>query len=197
MTRMKRLVQGVSAVALVLGLAACGGSTTPTQSCPTGTTGTFPNCQTIVTETCRQTVVESGNGPANPSSLYVNDFSVPDSGRLDVTVDWTNASSPIGFYLTPANTCTLDEFNARSCNFLVRSEPSAVKPRKLSTANFNAGNYRWLIANFGNNDESVAFQIVLSKGPCAALTASPGVGGTGSGPSFRALGPLLGEGLKR
>jgi hypothetical protein len=95
---------------------------------------------------------------------------VPDTGRLDITVDWTNASSDIGVYLVPANTCTLEEFNARSCNFLVLSDPSRVKPRKISTPNFNAGNYRWLLANYSDNDESVSFQFVLSKGSCAALT---------------------------
>jgi hypothetical protein len=94
-----------------------------------------------------------------------DDFSVPDSGRLDVTLDWTFASSRVGFYLVPANTCTtIEEFNARSCNFLVRSEPSPTKPRKISTPNFAAGNYRWMVAVFSDQDESVSFQIVLSKG---------------------------------
>ena len=97
---------------------------------------------------------------------------MPDSGRLDVTLDWTNASSLVGFYLVPANTCTLDEFNARSCNFLIRSE-TTVKPRKISTPNFNAGNYRWIIGNFSEAQESVSLQIVLSKGACAALGAPP------------------------
>ena len=102
--------------------------------------------------------------------LGYNDFSVPELGRLDITVDWTNASSHIGVYVVPVNTCTLDEFNARSCNFLVRSEPSNVKPRKISTPSFAAGNYRWLIAS--DSVESISLQIVLSKGSCAALTGS-------------------------
>jgi hypothetical protein len=120
---------------------------------------------------CTQTVILSDGGPTNARTLYSDDFSVPDSGRFDMTVDWTNASSAIGVYLTPANTCDLAEFNARTCNFIVRSEPSAQKPRKISTPNFAAGNYRWLIANFSTTDESVSFQFVLSKGTsCPALT---------------------------
>jgi hypothetical protein len=115
-------------------------------------------------------VVESGSGPLEANTLGFHDFSVADSGRLDTTVDWTNASSTIGVYVVPANTCTLDEFNARSCNFLARSEPSTVKPRKISTANVAAGNYRWLVGNFSDKDESISFQFVLSKGSCAALT---------------------------
>jgi hypothetical protein len=93
-----------------------------------------------------------------------------------MTVDWTNASSPIGVYLTPVNTCNLEEFNARTCTFIVRSEPSGQKPRKISTPNFAAGNYRWLIANYSDTDESISYQFVLSKGTsCPALTGgSPG-----------------------
>ena len=114
--------------------------------------------------------MESGSDSWDPSTLGFNDFSLPEAGRLDITVDWTNAPSKIGVYVVPVNTCTLDEFNARSCNFLVRSEPSNMKPRKISTPNFAAGNYRWLIANFSDNTESISLQVVLSKGSCAALT---------------------------
>jgi hypothetical protein len=127
-------------------------------------------------------VVESGSEAAKARTLYYFDFSVPDSGRLDITMDWTNPASPIGIYLVPANTCTLAEFNTRSCNFLVSSEPSSVKPRKISVPNFNAGNYRWIIANFSTNDESISYQFVLSKGSCPALAgAVPSVSGRGAG----------------
>ena len=96
-------------------------------------------------------------------------FSVPRGGRLDVTMDWTNAASAVGFYLVPVNTCTVDEFNARTCDFLIRSEPSNVKPRLISEPNFSAGNYRWIVGNFSDEQESVALEIVLSEGDCAAL----------------------------
>jgi len=74
----------------------------------------------------------------------------------------------MGLYVVPANTCALADFNARTCNFLVRSETGS-KPRKVSTPNFAAGNYRWMVANFASVDESATLQIVLSKGSCAAL----------------------------
>jgi hypothetical protein len=119
---------------------------------------------------CATTSVYQDSGGIPASFLLWDDFSVPDSGRLDVTLDWTVASSPIGFYLAPANTCTLEEFNARSCSFLIRSEPSATKPKKISTPNFTAGNYRWLIGNFSADQESVSLQIVLQKGTgCAPM----------------------------
>lgn len=138
--------------------------------CSTNPSG--PTCiqQSPPPPPCVQSVVASGTGTLEARTLRYDDFSVPDNGRLDATVDWTNASSRIGVYLVPANSCTLDEFNARSCNFLVLSEPSSVKPRKVSIPSFNAGNYRWLMGNFSESDESVSFQFVLSKGTCAALT---------------------------
>jgi hypothetical protein len=173
----KRCRSYLAAAAVAASLGACGGSGGPTTPPPT----------TLPPTPCTQTVVVTDAGPANARTLYINDFSVPDSGRLDITMDWTNAASPVGFYLVPANTCTLDEFNARSCNFLVRSEPSSVKPRKISVANFNAGNYRWMLGTFGDTDESISFQIVLSKGPCAALSgAQPSLSAQGRGlfPTF-------------
>jgi hypothetical protein len=172
--RRSRSYLAATAAAALLG--ACGGSNGPGK-CPDGTTGVPPNCMSIQVSPppCTQTTVESGAGPVKPSTLYHFDFSVPDSGRLDITLDWTTPANAFGIYLVPVNTCTLAEFNARSCDFLVRSE-STMKPRKISVANFNAGNYRWLIANFSNNDESISYQFVLSKGSCPALAgAAPSV----------------------
>jgi hypothetical protein len=157
---------------LALALSGCGDS--GPGSCPAGETGTPPNCTKVCpTGTlppdcridCTTTNVYQSNAPIPASSVAFLDFSVPDTGRLDVTVDWTNASSPVGFYLVPANTCTtIAEFNGRTCNFIMRSEPPGAKPRRISQPNLAAGNYRWLIANFASSDESVALQIVLSKG---------------------------------
>ena len=176
MAREWRFGASLGAAALALTLGACGGSD-PVQVCTPPKVGTPPNCScpsgTLEPDCradCMQTNIYQENGAVPAFTLVYHDFSVPDSGRLDVTMDWTNASSLMGFYLVPANTCTVDEFNARSCNFLMRSEPSSVKPRKLSQANFTAGNYRWIVANYSESDESAALQIILSKGTaCPAL----------------------------
>jgi hypothetical protein len=156
-------------LALAVGLPGCGGSSGP-GSCPQGTTGVPPNCVPIAPP-CTQSTVYSAPVKMNPRTLVYLDFSVPDSGRLDVTLDWTFAASHVGFYLVPANTCTLEEFNKRSCNFMIRSEPSSTKPRKVSQANFAAGNYRWLTGTFDEKQESGSLLIVLSKGTsCPALS---------------------------
>ena len=158
-----RVVPALAGLALAASLAACGGGGSGPTSTPTPAPTPTP---------CTQSTIKQEGGGITPSTLLYDDFSVPDSGRLDITLDWTNASSQMGVYLVPVNTCTLDEFNARSCNFLIRSE-TTVKPRKISTPNFTAGNYRWIVGNYSEADESVSFQIVLSKGTCPALGVPP------------------------
>jgi hypothetical protein len=119
-------------------------------------------------------MVEQDAGPVDPRNLVYWDFSIPQSGRLDTTLDWTYAPTRMGFYLVPANTCTLQEFNNRSCNFLVRSEPPGVKPRKTSTPNFTAGNYRWIIGNFDDTvAEAYSLQIFISTATCPAHMGTP------------------------
>jgi hypothetical protein len=184
-TRRQAVLAAAAALALAWTLAGCNDSTT--RPCDPPKTGSPPNCRCpegTVEPDCRpgctttSVVQDSGGIPAR--TVVFEDFSVPDTGRLDVTLDWTLPASPIGFYLVPANTCTsIEEFNARTCNFLVRSEPSSTKPRKISTPNFAAGNYRWLVANYAQEQESVSLQIVLQKGSgCAPLTG--GAPGTAS-----------------
>jgi hypothetical protein len=167
----------IVAVGALLGLAACGGGSNPGGPTPTLSPTPTP---------CAQKVLDSDSGPLPSRNLVYFDFSVPESGRLDVTLDWTNASNNMGVYVTPANTCTLAEFNARSCNFVIRSETGA-KPRKVS-ANVAAGNYRWLFGNFGTTDESVSYQVVLSTGSCPALTnGGPGASALGGGDTVDAV----------
>ena len=118
-----RVVPALAGLALAASLAACGGGGSGPTSTPTPAPTPTP---------CTQSTIKQEGGGITPSTLLYDDFSVPDSGRLDVTLDWTFATSPIGFYIVPANTCTLDEFNARSCNFLVRSE-TTTKPRRSNS----------------------------------------------------------------
>jgi hypothetical protein len=179
------------AFVLALTLGACGGGSDDPGPCPVGQTGVPPNCMSIEPP-CTQTNIYQNNGPVPARTLVYFDFSVPDSGRLDVTMDWTYTSSPMAFYVVPANTCTVAEFNAGTCNFLMRSDPSGVKPRKLSQSNFTAGNYRWIVANFGTSDESAALQIVLSKGTsCPALVGVPPSASSRDGEALPAIGQAL------
>lgn len=162
----------VAAAALALTLGACGGDGGTVATCPAGQVGTPPNCS-VPPPPCTQTAVVTESGPVPARTLVFDDFPLTESGRLDMTLDWTNASSPMGVYLVAAGTCELDQFNQRTCNFLVQSEPSATKPKRVSANNLPAGNYRWMVGNFATADESAALQIVLSRGNCPAISGFP------------------------
>lgn len=162
MNRIERCWIYVLSAGLVGALSACGGGPGDPDPLPP------------TPDPCAQTMVEQDAGPVDPRNLVYWDFSIPQSGRLDTTLDWTYAPTRMGFYLVPANTCSLQEFNNRSCNFLVRSEPPGVKPRKTSTPNFTAGNYRWIIGNFDDTvAEAYSLQIFISTATCPAHMGTP------------------------
>jgi hypothetical protein len=177
----KRRCAPIAAAALAFALAGCEPPPTRVEDhCPAGQVGTPPICGTP----CTQSAVYTSSGAVPSLVLIFDDFPVTESGRLDLTLEWTNASSLMGLYLVPAGTCTLDQFNQRTCNFLVRSDPPGPKPRKVSAANVAAGNYRFIVANFGNADESAALQVVLSKGTCPAVSNTPPSAAFASGDVF-------------
>ena len=186
--RMTRALALAGLGSVVIGLTGCGGDGRP-PGCPPGQVGVPPDCGPPPNP-CTQSTIYSESGPIEKETLQYFDFSVPDTGRLDMTLDWTHASSPMGLYLVPVNTCTLNQFNSRTCNFLVRSEPSSTKPKRVSAQNLAAGNYRWMVANFSDVKESVVLQIVLSKGECAPLAgAQPAESALGSDSPLSATSP--------
>lgn len=183
MWRWRSVGAPLAAAALGLTMGGCG-SSDPVQTCDPPKVGSPPNCTcpsgmraagATCEVDCTTTSVYQDSGGILARTYVYDDFSVPDSGRLDITLDWTVASSQMGVYVVPANTCgDVSDFNARNCNFLVRSEPTTTKPRKVATPNFAAGNYRWIVANFSDAQESASLQIVLQKGTgCAPLTGAP------------------------
>lgn len=169
MTMTRRLLL---AAALCAPLAGCGNDNNGTGGTGTGATGS---------SNCVQTLVGSSAGGAlGPLSRGAVAFTLPTVGRLDITVDWTNANSTIGLFLAQANTCSIDQFNANSCTFTTQS-PAGGKPRRLQVANAAAGAYELFIVNFDTaTTESVSAEVVLSQGTdCPAFTPN-GTSGPGA-----------------
>jgi hypothetical protein len=131
-----------------------------------------------------------GNGVVTAGGAAGQDFTVPSTAdtRLDVAADWSSPSSLIGVYVV-SGACTLDAFNARTCTFLLRSEPSSVKPRVLSTSNVPPGPYTLVVADFTAFDESIAVQIVLSNATCAPVTTAPPAASSSSWPKLGRFTP--------
>ncbi len=114
-------------------------------------------------------------GPAGGSvparTIVLVPLTTSAAGRVDVVLDWTFPTSPMGVYLVQGG-CSVDQFNIRTCSFLIQSEPNGVKPRRVSASNVAPGAYTLLIANFATVDESASTQVFLSSATCPPLAAS-------------------------
>ncbi len=150
-----RSLHRLAGLSIALSLPACGSSTPTPLPTPTP---------------CTQTPLLQVNGPVPSRGLGRVALPVASSGRLDITIDWTFATSPIAAYVVAAGSCPIESFNASACTFLARSETTA-KPRKFSV-NVSAGNYELLVVNFAAVDESISAQIVLSSSTCPALAVA-------------------------
>lgn len=83
-----------------------------------------------------------------------------------MTVDWTFASSRIAVYVARGS-CSLDQLNARTCDFVLRSEAATTpKPRRSSASNVAAGSFDLIIGNAGTQNEAVSAQVVVSSANC-------------------------------
>jgi hypothetical protein len=97
-------------------------------------------------------------------------FTTTQSGRLDVTAEWTFVTNDVDVYLARGN-CTFDQFNANACDIAVFSESETAKPEKVRLSGAAAGSYTLFIGNRGPTDESVSFQVVLAPGASSASDA--------------------------
>jgi hypothetical protein len=98
-------------------------------------------------------------------------FSITGSGAVDVTVDWTLAEDRVHVWLAKGQ-CTFEQFEADSCQYLTQSQVSRPKPRILSVPAVSPGTYTLIVANWGPNDESLSYQVVLTSGPGASASRS-------------------------
>ena len=138
----------------------CGGSSSSSPSTPTAVATPAP---------CVQSTLFQGQGEIPPSTLLSLDVAVPTAGRLDLLADWTFATNNVGLYLVQG-TCTLAQFNARTCNFLGRFE-TTVKPKRGSV-NVTPGTFTVLLANFGSQQDAGVVQVILSSATCPAVAAA-------------------------
>lgn len=167
---MNRAILRALAGSLACSLAGCGGSSGPTPV--TTTTTTLPPCT--------QSVVLQRSVTGLGSFFVVRlPFTTTTTGRLDVTVDWTFASSRVAVYVVRGS-CSIDQLNARTCDFVLRSEASTTpKPQRLSASNVAAGSYDLFVGNAGTQDEAVSAQVVVSSASCPPIAAvGPGASRT-------------------
>lgn len=173
MNAMQRTLTLAPALALALVLGACGSDgVTPPTPVPSPTPAPV------------RTVILTGTLALPPLTIDVEPFTTPSTGTLDITVDWTFPASPIGVYVVRGE-CNLDQFNARACNFLTRSE-TTLKPRTITLPSFAAGSYSLIIGNFAEVDESLSLQVGLTTGGGVSSADTANAAGERPDPRFSA-----------
>jgi hypothetical protein len=93
-------------------------------------------------------------------AVFVSDFTVPDSGSLHITVDWTSSTDDIDLVLSnPA--CDAVALAAGICKVL-GTEESNRKPAELTLVT-SPTSYRLIVVNRGPAAESGTVQATLSQ----------------------------------
>jgi hypothetical protein len=137
-------------------------------------------------------LISQGSSPLGPSTVAPVPFTTTSLGTLDITVDWTFASNDVDIFLARGtNPCSLETFNDRSCGFIATEESTTMKPSRLRAANIAPGAYSLYVANFGDGDESVAWQVVLTtvSGSSLPSAASSQDRATAKRPAIRIAEP--------
>jgi len=149
---------------LALALAAlmlpgCGKCKSTDPSCSSSPSPTPPPPPVQVTR-----VVASGSGSIQSKFVAPVVFTTTASGTVGIEVNWTFATNDVDIFLARGSEpCTLQTFNDRSCGFIATEESLSMKPEKLTVPSLAAGTYSVYIANFGDTDESVAWQVTLTS----------------------------------
>jgi len=179
MRRGNRVWSYVLAGVIVAGLGACGGGG------PTG--GTPPPPPPPPTPV----IVAQGQGfPLKVDFVSFANFTTPQVGTVEATVDWTFAANDLDVYLTPGS-CTFDQLIANRCSMLTFSESTTAKPERVRATNVAAGSYIIWVANAGPGDESLSYQVVFTAN--ATGSVAPGVAASDSA----SLRPSLEKGRLR
>jgi hypothetical protein len=127
----------------------------PTASCssPEGPT----------TGPCEETLF-SGQSRIPPDTYAVQTITMPQTGRLEVTLDWVLTTNIVSLTLAQAP-CSVDDFQSDKCNVLLNLFPPP-KPLTGSTYWLNAGTYDLLLGNFSPTEEVASTNVVFRTTGC-------------------------------
>jgi hypothetical protein len=166
--RHRALVAAVLAFVVVSG---CGGNGTPGGPSSPPPTPTPPPTTNVIME---------GSSTLGASTVAPVVFTTVSAGTLELIVDWTFAANDVDIFLARGDSpCTLETFNDRSCGFVATEESFTMKPERLRTTSLAAGTYSLYVANFGDIDESVSWQVLLTTAFGSAASAPVTAGAAG------------------
>jgi hypothetical protein len=132
-----------------------------------GTTSATPP---VTKPVCQQTTVLDRPSALEAAGYVYQTFSTSQTGRIDITVDWTLAASPISIYLVE-EACTVEHLlSGGICAALTFSE-SGPKPRRASHF-AGPGRYALIVINGGGQNESISMHVTLNSTGCPTITGT-------------------------
>ena len=109
-------------------------------------------------------VISQGSGSLGRRTVGPVVFTTTATGSVGITVDWTFATNDVDIFVARgADPCTLETFNNRTCGFVASEESPSMKPEKLTVPGVAPGTYTLYVGNYGETDESVAYQVTLTS----------------------------------
>ena len=100
-----------------------------------------------------------------PADAYiVVPVTLPETGRIEVTLDWVLPTNIVSLTLAQAP-CSVEQFQADKCNVLLNLFPPP-KPLVGSTYWINGGNYDLLLGNFSPIEEVATTNVVFRTTGC-------------------------------
>jgi hypothetical protein len=112
---------------------------------------------------CEETVF-GGQSRIPANTFVVQSITMPQTGRLDVTMDWVLPTDIVSLTLAQAP-CSIEDFQADKCNVLLNLFPPP-KPLEGSTYWLNAGKYDLLLGNFSPIEEVASTSVVFRTTGC-------------------------------
>jgi len=97
-------------------------------------------------------------------TFVVQSITLPQPGRLDVTLDWMLTTNIVSLTLAQAP-CSVEQFQADKCNVLLNLFPPP-KPLVGSTYWLNGGKYDLLLGNFSPVEETASTNVVFRTTGC-------------------------------
>jgi uncharacterized lipoprotein YehR (DUF1307 family) len=161
----------LAGVGLVLALMACGDSgsvTTPPTPAPPTPVPPTPTPGTLVLQ--GQGALQA---PASPKGTNEEawSFTTPADGTIDVTITYLYGDSQILVWVTD-RPCTKWQFERDECDYLAKSLEGS-SPRKLTAIGVKAGGYSVVVANDGQHDEQIGYQVMLTPGASGSGRGAP------------------------
>jgi hypothetical protein len=153
------LVRSGVAVALLVGLTACGKTTGPTGVTPPQQQTT----QTLVQQGSFSLVaISTAQRAGLPADAARTEFTLSGAGKLDIVVDWTFSGSAVGFGVYQGS-CSFSQFYNNSCAQVSVAPAGSGKPARVSVPSVGAGTYTLVVTSAANVDESGSYQIFITR----------------------------------